>query len=212
MSDRAGADAVVLPMFPLGTVLMPGGRLPLHVFEPRYQALTRHCLTRDRRFGIVLISRGVEVGGGEVRTDEGTVATIAEAVAMPDGRYGLVTCGSERLRVEHWLPDDPFPRAAVRILPADPDPDAHALRQAHAAVRRAFALRSELGAGPAWPADLHLPHDTVSAAWLLCDIAPVGAHDRQRLLREDDPTARLHLLTTLADAVGDDAARLLAAG
>lgn len=212
MTERAAADAVVLPMFPLGTVLLPGGRLPLHVFEPRYQALTRHCLTRDRRFGVVLISRGVEVGGGEVRTDEGTVATIDRAVALPGGRYGLITHGRDRLRVEHWLPDDPFPRAAVRILPPDPEPEPDVLRQAEAAVRRAYALRSELGVGPAWPADVSLPRRPVTAAWLLCDLAPVGAHDRQLLLAEDDPNARLRLLATLADAVADDAARMLASG
>lgn len=212
MTDRAAADAVVLPMFPLGTVLFPGGRLPLHVFEPRYQALTRHCLTRDRRFGVVLISRGSEVGGGEVRTDEGTVATIDQAVTLPGGRYGLVTHGTERLRVDHWLPDDPFPRAAARILPPDPDPEAAVLERAEAAVRRAYALRSELGNGPAWPADVRLPRSPVAAGWLLCDIAPLGAQDRQLLVREDDPTARLRLLVTLVDAVADDAARMLASG
>lgn len=212
MSDRAAADAVVLPMFPLGTVLLPGGRLPLHVFEPRYQALARHCLARDRRFGVVLISRGVEVGGGEVRTDHGTVATIDRAVALPGGRYGLVTHGTDRLRVEHWLPDDPYPQAAVRVLPADPDPDPAVVRLAETSVRRAYALRSELGTGPAWPADVALPRRPASAAWLLCELAPVGPHDRQRLLSEDDPNARLHLLVTLVDAVAADAARLLASG
>lgn len=212
MIERAAADAVVLPMFPLGAVLLPGGRLPLHVFEPRYQALARHCLTRDRRFGVVLISRGSEVGGGEVRTGVGTVAAIDQAAALPGGRYGLVTHGTQRLQVDHWLPDDPFPRAAARIMPPDPDPDAAILDRAEAAVRRAHALRSELGIGPAWPAGLRLPAVPVAAAWLLCDMAPLGAQDRQLLLREDDPTARLHLLVTLVDAVADDAARLLASG
>jgi Lon protease-like protein len=212
VTDRAAAGAVVLPMFPLGAVLLPGGRLPLHVFEPRYRALTRYCLTRDRRFGVVLISRGSEVGGGEVRTEDGTVATIDRAVALPGGRYGLVTHGTHRLRVDHWLPDDPFPLAAVRILPPDPDPDAEVLRRAEAAVRRAYALRSELGEGPAWPADVRLPTVPVAAGWLLCDMAPIGQQDRQLLLREDDPSARLRLLVTLVDAVADDAARMLASG
>lgn len=213
VSGRAGAGAAVLPMFPLGAVLLPGGRLPLHVFEPRYQALTRHCLTRDRRFGVVLIARGAEVGGGDVRTDAGTVAVIDQAVALPGGRYGLMTHGAERLVVEHWMADDPFPRAAVRMLPPDPaEPAPGLLRLAEAAVRRAYALRSELGAGPAWPADVQLPADGAAAAWALCDLAPLGPMDRHRLLRADGADDRLTLLVALVDAVADDAARLLASG
>ena len=68
-----------LPMFPLGTVLFPSVFLPLHVFEPRYQELTRDCLAGDNEFGVVLIERGSEVGGGDARFDVGTVARIIEA-------------------------------------------------------------------------------------------------------------------------------------
>ncbi|MEY2464632.1 MAG: ATP-dependent Lon protease, partial [Acidimicrobiaceae bacterium] len=65
-----------LPMFPLGTVLFPSVFLPLHVFEPRYREMTRHCLDTQREFGVVLIERGSEVGGDDVRTQVGTVARI----------------------------------------------------------------------------------------------------------------------------------------
>ena len=69
-------------MFPLGTVLVPHQLLPFQVFEPRYRVLVEHCLTTDRRFGVVLIERGSEVGGGDVRFDVGTVAEIGESVAV----------------------------------------------------------------------------------------------------------------------------------
>src|SRR4051812_43593478 len=92
--SRAG----VLPMFPLNAVVFPGMALPLHVFEPRYRALTRHCLDTDRRFGSVLIERGSEVGGGDVRFDVGTCVRIVEADELPDGRWVLVAVGVERLR------------------------------------------------------------------------------------------------------------------
>src|SRR3954467_2773228 len=105
-----------LPMFPLNTVLFPTVAIPLHVFEPRYRALTRHCLDPDRRFGIVLIERGSEVGGGVVRFDIGTCARIVEADELPDGRWVLVAVGAERLRVVRWLADEPYPRAEVQIL------------------------------------------------------------------------------------------------
>src|SRR5207253_3012489 len=87
------APAVELAMFPLGTVLFPGITLPLHVFEPRYQALTRSCLDGDGHLGITLIERGSEVGGGDVRFAVGTRARIAQAVALDDGRWFLVLVG-----------------------------------------------------------------------------------------------------------------------
>jgi Lon protease-like protein len=80
-------------MFPLGTVLFPGGVVPLHVFEPRYRALTGYCLERDERLGIVLIERGSEVGGGDVRFRVGTRGVIARAQALPDGRWLVVVVG-----------------------------------------------------------------------------------------------------------------------
>ena len=84
-------------MFPLHTVLFPGVALPLHVFEPRYRALTRHCLDGDGRFGVVLIERGSEVGGGDARLSVGTCARIVEAAELPDGRWVLMVLGVERV-------------------------------------------------------------------------------------------------------------------
>src|SRR3546814_2588594 len=110
-----------MPMFPLGSVLFPSLVLPLHVFEPRYRALVRDVLDGDGEFGVCLIERGAEVGGGDVRTDIGTVARVHEARELPDGRWALVAVGERRIVVERWLPDDPYPRADVRDLP-DPTP------------------------------------------------------------------------------------------
>ncbi|WP_371820785.1 LON peptidase substrate-binding domain-containing protein [Tsukamurella sp. PLM1] len=111
-----------LPMFPLGAVLLPGEELPLRIFEPRYRAMIEHCLAADGRFGVVLIERGSEVGGGDVRTDVGTVAVIDRYVRKPDGGYTLTCLGTDRLRVVQWLPDDPYPRADVEIWPDDVQP------------------------------------------------------------------------------------------
>src|SRR5436190_17177350 len=105
-----------LPMFPLGTVLFPHAVLPLHVFEPRYRALVETCLHSDGRFGVVLIERGYEVGGGDTRFGVGTVARIVDAASTPDGRYLLATVGTERFRIRRWLDDDPFPRAEVDVI------------------------------------------------------------------------------------------------
>jgi Lon protease-like protein len=110
---------MIMPMFPLGTVLLPGVVLPLHVFEPRYQQLVRDCLdaTTHPEFGVVLIDRGSEVGGGDVRSDVGVVARILQVAAMDAGRFAIISVGTRRIKVTQWLPDDPYPRAEVEDWP-----------------------------------------------------------------------------------------------
>ncbi|WP_218005455.1 LON peptidase substrate-binding domain-containing protein [Janibacter limosus] len=107
----------VLPMFPLGASLLPGSPLPLQVFEPRYLAMLRDIAAGDGRFGVVLIERGFEVGGGDQRFSIGTVASVEQVSPMGDGRIGLLARGRERFEVVRWLEDDPYPRAEVRLLP-----------------------------------------------------------------------------------------------
>src|SRR5262249_51200285 len=107
------------PMFPLGSVLFPTLYLPLHVFEERYRLMVHHCLDGDRRFGVVLIERGHEVGGGDVRTMVGTMAQILEAAETPDGRWAVGAVGTHRVRVHRWLDDSPYPRADVEEWPDD---------------------------------------------------------------------------------------------
>src|ERR1700749_3041312 len=140
--------AKAMPMFPLGTVLFPHAELPLHLFEDRYRALAETCLRGDGRFGVVLIERGFEVGGGDQRFSVGTVARIVEAARTPDGRYLLATVGSERLRVRRWLDDDPFPRADVDLLSEPKKVPARATEQRVVVERlliRVLALWAELG-------------------------------------------------------------------
>jgi Lon protease-like protein len=189
-----------MPMFPLGTVLVPGSVLPLHVFEPRYRRLVRDCLEGSRELGVVLIERGSEVGGGDVRSDVGTVASITEAAELPDGRWVLTTVGVRRIRVLRWLEDDPYPRADVEDW-ADEDPGV-ALAARHDEVvtrlRRALALQAELGdAAP--PATVELAADLVLAGYQACALAPIGPFDRQRLLATATPEDRADLLREALD-------------
>jgi hypothetical protein len=187
-------------MFPLGSVLLPHAPLGLHVFEERYRVMTRQCLAGDREFGVVLIDRGHEVGGGDHRTDLGTVATIVRAQETPDGRWAVMALGGRRIRVERWLDDDPFPRAEVSDVTEGPWTDAAAelLPDAERLVRRSLALRAELDE-PAAPMGVTLDEDPAVAAWQLVALAPLGPLDRQRLLAVDEPAARLRELTTLTD-------------
>ena len=117
----------VIPMFPLGMVLLPGGVLPLHVFEPRYRQMVVDCLRQDGEpeFGQALITHGSEAGGGDERAMVGTIAQMIKVEALDEERYSMVTVGTRRIRVSAWLPDEPYPLADVDDWPdEDPDPPA----------------------------------------------------------------------------------------
>lgn len=198
-----------LPMFPLGGVLVPTMTLPLHVFEPRYRALVKTCLAGDGEFGVVLIERGSEVGGGDVRSGVGTVARIFEASELPDGRWVVGAVGMRRVRVRQWLDDAPYPCADLEDWP-DPPMDADDMARATvarkacvAALRRALALQAELGeAGP--PATVEVADDPVVASHHLTALAPVGPLDRQALLGAASVPARLtEIARLLAEATTD---------
>lgn len=207
MTANGDPVAVPLPMFPLGTVLFPHALLPLHVFESRYRTLVRDCLRQGQEFGVVLIERGTEVGGGDTRFAVGTVAHIRESAPLADGRWVILCVGTRRMEVRSWLPDDPYPLALVEERPHVELPfGGHgALETAEAAVRRALALAGELDEAPA-PSTIELHPEPSVAAWQLAAIAPLGPVDHQRILEEDDPVARLQLVAELAA----DASALLA--
>ena len=197
-------------MFPLGTVLFPTVFLPLHVFEPRYRELVAACLEGDggHEFGVVLIERGSEVGGGERRFDVGCVTRIVEAVPLEDGRWALGTVGDRRIRVERWLPDRPYPCALVSDFP-DPAPGAmteSSLDALTATCRRVLAMATELGASTA-PATIEFAEDPVLAGYQLAAVAPLGPLNKLALLASPTPDARAELLRRLLD----DAAEVLAA-
>jgi Lon protease-like protein len=189
-------------MFPLGTVLFPSAVLPLHVFEPRYRAMVRDCLAADREMGVVLIERGSEVGGDDVRTDVGTVARIVEAQELPDGRWALVTVGARRLRVERWMPDDPYPIAEIEDWPdPEPGPDlAGRTAEVQSRLRTVLALAAEAGDATA-PATIELSPDPVLAGHQMSAVAPLGSLDQQALLAAATPEARLDHLARLLDEV-----------
>jgi len=185
----------VFPMFPLGSVLFPWMPLPLRVFEPRYLAMLSEILADEpSEFGVVLIERGSEVGGGEQRFPIGTIAQITDLDASEDFVV-LVAEGTRRFEVTEWLDDDPYPRAEIRILDDfEWDDSLGALRlQAEAAVRSLLALATDL-AGEGWPADVALSDDPVASSWQLAAIAPLGPMDQVDLLQAADLRSLLALL------------------
>jgi len=187
-----------LPMFPLGSVLFPHMVLPLHVFEPRYQALVREVLEGNGEFGVVLISRGHEVGGGDLRTDVGTIARVIRAEQLDEDRWLLIAVGTGRIRVEGWLPDDPYPRAEVTDLddePVGPELGEH-LERVGPQLRRVLALQAELGQDNV-PATFEFDEDPAVAGWQAVVLSPLTPYDAQQVLVATDPVARLELVAEL---------------
>ena len=193
-------------MFPLGSPLLPGGVLPQHVFEPRYRQMVIDCLQADGEpeFGQALITLGREAGGGDQRSMIGTLARMVNIEALDEGRYALIAVGMQRIRVNAWLPDDPYPLADVDPWPEeDADVDGLDKRVAGALdrVRSTLALAAELGEFDADAGDIEIADDPVVATYHLGTLAPIGAADRYRLLAAPGPTARLDELDSILDDV-----------
>lgn len=204
---------VMRPMFPLESVLLPGMVLPLHVFEERYRTLVRDCMDGEREFGVVMIERGSEVGGGDARSQVGTVAQILQAEENDDGRWAMVAVGVRRIRVEKWHDDDPYPRAEVVDWADETDETggsngdhaadlAEMYRQQVSQLRRVLAMTAELGheADPT----VEVAQDPLVGSYHLAALAPIGPLDRQRLLAAAGPRDRLVRLAALLAEVSTD--------
>jgi Lon protease-like protein len=178
-------------MFPLGSPIVPHAGIPLHVFEDRYRALIHDVTAGDGRFGIVMIDRGSEVGGGDARRDVGVLVEVGSAEELEDGRWVLVAVGIGRIRVTEWLDDDPYPRAVVEDIDERSVELTAGIRDdIQTQVRRLAGMLAELGE-PAPPVTVELADDPVVAAWQAVAVSPIGAFDTQCLLEIDDPEQRV---------------------
>ena len=173
----------VMPMFPLGTVLMPAMPLSLRIFEERYLKLTGDLILQENpEFGVVLIERGPEVGGGEKRLGIGTLASVQD-IGTLDQFYGVESIGTQRFRVNAWLPDDPYPIADIDFIPDliwDESLMSEKL-QLEIRVRNLLAFASEFGDLQYGP-DTQLSDDPVDACWQLAGVLPLGPLDQVDLL------------------------------
>ena len=199
-------------MFPLQSALLPGETLPLSIFEPRYSQLVGDCLSDgEQAFGVVLISRGREVGGGDVRHDVGALARIIDYTDLGAGRYQLLAAVGERIRVLSWLPDDPYPRALVEDWPDEPGPPVdHDLIGAVVDGILGLYQRVSAARGIALPPDLLDGRNPLVAKaigdpgrhlWILAARAPIGPADRYAVLAAPTLAERIRVLTEAIESV-----------
>jgi Lon protease-like protein len=192
-----------MPMFPLGTVLMPSMPLSLRIFEERYLKLLGDLMLEETpEFGVVLIERGPEVGGGEKRLGIGTLASVRD-IGTLDQFYGLEATGTQRFRVNAWLPDDPYPMADIDFLPDLIWDDSLMPARVHleTKVRNLLAFASEFG-DLQYGADTELSDDPMDACWQLAGVLPVGGLDQVDLLQSqsaDELISRTYDLVTSLD-------------
>lgn len=185
-------------MFPLGSVVFPYSGIPLRIFESRYQVLLDAVLAEKCSFGSVLIERGDEVGGGDIRSDVGTRLRVLAHQDLDSGHRAVVVAGVERIRVVEWLQDDPHPWALVEPLP-DPTETIDDLRVVvRDRLETVLAMASEMGADTAG-IDLDVGDDPVAASYQLSALVPVTPLDSYRLLTAAGPRDRMRAAIELLD-------------
>ncbi|MCA1829898.1 MAG: LON peptidase substrate-binding domain-containing protein [Actinomycetota bacterium] len=186
-----------LPLFPLHVVLFPGMTLPLQVFEPRYREMLDKVLRGDRRFGVIAIRRGAEVGGPAETFDVGCIAEVTRVQRAPDGTLQLLVEGRARFRIEQRLVDDPYPRSDVVIVDeAAGAVSGELLADARSAVRRYLSSVAQIQGS-----DVVVPStsdDAVDTSFILSAAIQVEPPDRQVLLEARDAATRLQLVIALA--------------
>ncbi|ODR05915.1 ATP-dependent protease [Mycobacterium sherrisii] len=204
----ADPETIELAMFPLEAALLPNQDLPLRVFEPRYVALVRHCVDTGEPFGVVLISRGREVGGGDERCDVGVLCRIDECIDAGAERYALRCRTGGRIRVREWLPDDPYPRASVRRWPdedgapvtqaqlAELEDKIVALFERIAEARDTALPDRDMLLGPGHP-------DAGQRLFALAARIPIGAADRYAVLSAPSAADRVTALCEAVDTVAE---------
>jgi len=182
---------LTIPLFPLHSVLFPGGPLALRIFESRYLDMVSHCLKEESGFGVVLIREGREVGEAPLVYEIGTLGRISDWEQRKDGLLGITVTGEQRFRIlETAVQPNQLMTAEVALLPTPP---ARELPKQYATL--ASLLQRILD-------ELHHPYAALErhyddAEWVggrLAELLPLDLAQKQRLLQEDDPLVRLERL------------------
>lgn len=182
---------VEIPLFPLRTVLFPGGALPLRIFEPRYLDMVSDCLRQGSGFGVCLISAGSETGPAAEPCELGTVGEISYWQKLPDGLLGITVRGQQRFRIlRHEVRPNQLSVGEVELLPAEPRAPVPAKYAGLVALLR--DIMSNVG-----HPYTTLPKDYDDASWVgyrLSELLPISLSQKQALLALEEPLERLERL------------------
>jgi uncharacterized protein len=190
--------ALEIPLFPLQTVLFPGGPLPLRIFEPRYVDMISHCLKTGVGFGVLLIESGSETGPA-LTHEIGTIARIVDWDQLSDGTLGIVVIGGARFMLRSARrQEDGLNLGVVDLLEAEP---AVPLPERFQDMARLLeGVFEDLG-----PHYQHVTPEFSDSSWVGCRLAellPVELEHKQRCLELFDPVARLEYLEPLLRRLG----------
>jgi len=189
--EKAEPEVLEIPLFPLHTVLFPGGVLSLRVFEQRYLDMAAACQQAKTPFGVCLIASGKDVGAPAVPHSIGTLAFIREWEELPGQPLHLTVAGDHRFRIlEREAQDDGLLRARVEVL------DEPAFTPIPTALEALVPLLEQIAADLG-PEKLPPPHAFDEANWVgyrLSEVMPVQPLAQQKLLELNDPVSRLEIL------------------
>jgi len=187
---------VQVPLFPLNTVLFPGGPLPLRIFEPRYLGLVSKCLKSDMPFGVLLIRDGGETGPATTH-NVGTLARITDWYQGSDGLLGITAIGEQRFRlIASERQDDGLNIGDVEMLDNEPSTPLPEEYQEMAAILA--GVLDDLGRLYE-SLDRHFD----DASWVtsrFVEILPIDLEEKQRCLEQSDPFERLQIVRKLLDS------------
>lgn len=198
----APGDSAAVPLFPLSTVLFPGGPLRLRIFEPRYIDMIGACMRTQQPFGVVLIQAGAEVGAGAATSlcSVGTTARVIDFNSLPDGLLGISCTGERKFALQrHWQQEDGLNLGEVAYAAAE-QPAPLPAQCAHLALllRKLLPELGELYA--------RIPERFEDASWVglrLAEILPIGLAQKQACLELHDPIERIQRLNQLIRRVDE---------
>lgn len=187
-------DSSIIALFPLHTVLFPGGPLPLRIFETRYTDMVRRCMRTQEPFGVVLIQEGDEAGVVATTATVGCTARIVDFHTLHDGLLGISCVGERKFRVLRvWRADDGLNMGEVEWLPVEPElPVPADCERLVTTLRRALEELAEHYENVERKFD--------DAAWIgarIAELLPIELADKQALLELDDPIERIRSLLTV---------------
>lgn len=187
-----------VPLFPLSATVLPGGRIPLQLFEPRYLDMLSSCMRDDRGFVVLLLREGEETGSRAVFYDIGTYVRIVDFQQLDNGLLGITAEGCSKVVVTRsWQAQDGLNLGDAERLPPEPDQQVPARHRELASVLKAL-LRHPAVKSLAMSVDFASARDV---GWRLTELLPLDGQEKQRLLEIQDPLTRLDRLQTLLEAM-----------